>query len=236
MKRLLPCLVIAALAAGVFAQTKAMYEMFIGERLVGRITSVVRTAQFEGKPCVYFYSLTDSSSPCEVAPTEYESWVAPDGRPILTIMRIGSGHSKIEIQTRVEGDRVTTLRSEPRGVKMLNTTLTAEESRAIRGTLDGLLDSGIPKQAEQRSLVIDPLTGTPRQSIRTVLGPRKIDYLGQEVETTAVEAVVQDGKVRRSMMLFFDATGRLLRADGDGRVVLRRLPDSALSAFEGDRR
>ena len=128
-------------------------------------------------------------------------------------------------ETRVTGNRVKTMTNRGQDAGLSFTELTPEEARLIRGTLDGVLEDGVPKQDVQRSLVIDPLTGKPKESVRTVLGKKTIVHRGESVETTLVESALYEKTTARRMLLYFDSSGRLLLAQGDGKVELIRLPD-----------
>jgi hypothetical protein len=233
MRRLCSILAIAVAATPILAQSKTVYEMRINGNFVGTVTNAVRQVEFEGQKCTKFESVTEPMGATAIASggglmlvrSEYDSWVAPDGRPIRTVSTIGDGTNRLVSETRVTGNRVKTMTNRGQDAGLSFTELTPEEARLIRGTLDGVLEDGVPKQDVQRSLVIDPLTGKPKESVRTVLGKKTIVHRGESVETTVVESALYEKTTARRMLLYFDSSGRLLLAQGDGKVELIRLPD-----------
>lgn len=126
----------------------------------------------------------------------------------------------------VTGQRVKTIRRGGGQGGIFLADLTADDARRLCGTLDGILDSGIPKQEVQRSLVIDPMSGKPQESVRTVVGRKTIVHEGRSIDTIVVESALIDGPTIRRMTLYFGASGRMLRAEGDGMVELIRLADA----------
>lgn len=234
MRRLCSILAISVAATSVLAQSKTVYEMRINGNFVGTVTNIVRQVDFEGQKCTKFESLTElmgspsvaAGTPMRILRAEYESWVAPDGRPIRTVSRIGERANRLVCETSVTGNRVKTMTSRGDQAGISFTDLTPAEAQRIRGTLDGVLEDGVPKQEIQRSLVIDPLTGKPKESVRTVSGKKTIVHAGRSVETTVIESALYENSSVRRMTLYFDSAGRLLLAQGDGKVELIRLSDT----------